>query len=120
MLAAVNRRVSATPSTRPRRVSSLPSTLSMFMSQTLARSGQFNKAFLPVISGETQALVKRQRPGMVQGAGVDGQPRNRLQPGIDACVIEKEKAQTLADRFRHQPEIGDVAVSGFAEIQLRH
>ena len=57
---------------------------------------------------EAHALIKRQRAGMVQGAGVDRQPLDRLRPGVDAGVIEEKKAQALADRLRHQAEIGDV------------
>src|SRR5215469_3073735 len=75
ILAAVKRKVSDMPSAMPRQVSSLPDASPLFIPQTLpASSRQFNKAFLPVVGGEAQALIKRQGPGMVQGAGIDGQP----------------------------------------------
>src|SRR4051794_31134463 len=113
MLAAQNSKVSATPSARPRRVSSLPGAESVFIQRACLHlpswaterpttravastsvttracrrdhqkdSRQLDKPFFPAIGGKSQPLVKRQGARMIQGAGVDGQPLDRLQPGI--------------------------------------
>ena len=116
------------PRAMPRQVSSFSGALSRFILGTLPaiarkgngagnqkRSGELDKSLFPAIGGESQPLIQRKSPGVIQGAGVDGQAPDGLQPGVDAGMVEEEIAQPLADGLRHQAEIGDIGVAGLAQ-----
>ncbi len=68
--------------------------------------------------GKALFLIGLQGAGVVQGAGVHGQPFGARQvPGHLDRGAQQEGAQTQADSLWHQTEIGEVDGPGLARVE---
>src|SRR5215218_7412955 len=73
---------------------------------------------LPPERTKARALVEGERGGMIEGAGMQPEPRERLRPRDLLRAVHQPAAGAGADEFFGKPERNDLALSGLAKIHL--
>src|SRR6185369_17041389 len=73
---------------------------------------------LPTKRTKAGALVERERGGMIEGAGMQPEPLDRVRPCDVNCAVHQPAAGAGSDEFSGESERNYFALPGFTKIHF--